>query len=127
MREVIDPERSVAYWSNLPSTEKICGALEAHDIPAAYSFYGGQNLCNHILCSSLYFSEKHDFSHKSGFIHVPLLPKQVVQKYRESPFMPLEMSKKAISVIINHTYEAARPNIYITLLINQPKETKNWD
>lgn len=110
MREIIDPERPAAYWSNLPGTEGLQVSLEEHDIPACFSFYAGQHLCNHILYSSLYFSEKNKLDHKSGFIHVPLLPKQVKKEHRESPFMSLEMSRKALSLIINHVAEANRHN-----------------
>lgn len=104
MREVIDPARPVAYWSNLPGTDELSALLENHGIPADYSFDCGQHLCNHILFSSLHFSERNGHSHKAGFIHIPLLPEQVmhVPKHRNSPFMPLEMTRKALSLIILH-------------------------
>ena len=38
MREVIDPKRPVAYWSNLPGTEDLRPMLEDQGIPAGYSF-----------------------------------------------------------------------------------------
>ena len=79
MREVIDPMRPVAYWSNLPGTLKLRDVLEEKNIPACFSFYGGQHLCNHILYSSLFLAEKKQLGHKSGFIHVPLLPQQVTK------------------------------------------------
>ena len=102
MREIIDPERPVAYWSNLPGTDSLIPVLEDQGIPAGYSFYSGQHLCNHILYSSRYFSEKNGHSHKSGLVHVPLLPEQVIKEHRDSPFMSLEMSRKALSIIIQH-------------------------
>ena len=102
MREIIDPERPVAYWSNLPGTDSLIPVLEDQGIPAGYSFYCGQHLCNHILYSSRYISEKNGHSHKSGLVHVPLLPEQVIQEHRDSPYMSLEMSRKALSIIIHH-------------------------
>ena len=102
MRQVIDPKRPVGYWSNLPGTDGLRSALEDQGIPACYSFYCGQHLCNHILYSSLYFSERNGHSHKSGFIHIPLLPEQVTNQHRDSPYMPLEMSRRALSLIIDH-------------------------
>lgn len=102
MRETIDPDRPVAYWSNLPGTEGLRPILEEQGIPTCYSFYCGQHLCNHILYSSLYFSEINGHSHKAGFVHIPLLPEQVTKVHRDSPYMPLEMSRKALSLIINH-------------------------
>ena len=108
MREVIDPSRPVAYWANLPGNASLKYVLEEGNIPAEYSFYGGQHLCNHVLYSSLYFSEKYCLPHKSGFIHIPLLPEQVTKQHRNSPYMPIEMSRKALTLAINHIVEAHR-------------------
>jgi len=101
-REIIDPERPVAYWSNLPGTDAMKEILENSGIPACYSYYCGQHTCNHILYSSLYFSAQNNLTHKAGFIHIPVLPEQVVEEHRESPYMPLEMARKALSIIIGH-------------------------
>lgn len=117
MRDVIDSNRPVAYWSTLPGTEGLRPALEDRGIPACYSFYCGQHLCNHILYSSLYFSEQNGNSHKSGFIHIPLLPEQVTKEHRDSSFMPLEMSRKALSLIINHV---AGVHVHYTALDQAP-------
>lgn len=108
MREVIDPDRPVAYWSNLPGTDGLQTVLEEEGIPAGDSFYGGQHLCNHILYSSLYLAEKNRLSHQSGFIHIPVLPEQVIKQYPGSPGMPIEMTRKALSLIINHVVESHR-------------------
>ena len=102
LREIISADRPAAYWSNLPGTDTLTTALENEGIPASYSFYGGQHLCNHILFSSLYFAEKYNLPHKSGFIHVPVLPEQVIKKHRDSPYLPIAMSRKALSLIISH-------------------------
>lgn len=102
MREIIDPAGPVAYWSSLPGTDGLKPVLGDQGIPACYSFYCGQHLCNHILYSSLHFSEMNGHTHKSGFVHIPLLPDQVTKEHRDSPYMPLEMSRKALSLIINH-------------------------
>ena len=58
----------------------------------------------------LYFAEKNNLPHKSGFIHVPLLPEQVAKQYRASPYMPIEMSRKALSLVIGHVEEIHRQN-----------------
>jgi len=110
MRETIEPRGPAAYWSNLPGTDSLRTVLEDQNIPAGYSFYAGQHLCNHILYSSLHLAEKNDLSHKSGFIHIPVLPEQVIGQYRDAPYMPAEMSRKALSLIIDHVAEAHRQN-----------------
>jgi pyroglutamyl-peptidase len=115
MREIIDPNRPVAHWSTLPGTDGLRPVLEDHGIPACYSFYCGQHLCNHILYSSLHFAEKNGGSHKAGFIHVPLLPEQVTKEHRDSPYMPLEMSRKALSIVINHVARAHWHNTTLNL------------
>lgn len=107
MRETIDPARPVAYWSNLPGTDGLLPALEARNIPASFSSDAGQHLCNHILYSSLYFAEKNNLYHKAGFIHIPILPRQA-HKHGDVPSMPLEISKKALSVIIGHVAKKHR-------------------
>ena len=106
MREIIDPDRPVGYWSNLPGTEELRAALEAQHIPAGDSFYAGQHLCNHLLYSSLYLAEKNALAHKSGFIHIPVLPEQVTKQHRDAPCMPLDMSRNSLSIIIDHVVTA---------------------
>lgn len=110
-REIIDPKRPVAYWSNLPGTDDFRSVLEQEGIPACYSFNCGQHTCNHILFSSLYFSELNGGSHKAGFIHIPVLPEQVMKEWHDSPYMPLEMSRKALSLVISHIAEVCRHNM----------------
>jgi len=110
MKEIIDPLRPVAYWSDLPGIDDLPRVLEERNIPAAHSFYAGQHLCNHILYSSLDIAEKNKLRHKSGFIHIPILPEQARKGYRDAPVMPLEMSRKALSITINHIFESHRHN-----------------
>ena len=110
MREIIDPGRPVAYWSNLPGTDGLRAVLEEQGIPACYSFYSGQHLCNHVLYSSLHFSEMNGHSHKSGFVHIPLLPEQVTKEHRDSPYMPLNMSRKTLSIVIEYVAKAQGHN-----------------
>ena len=107
MREIIDPSRPVGYFADMPGLATMRDALEQAGIPAAYSFYAGQHHCNHILYSSLYFAEREKSGRTSGFIHLPLLPAQTVERYPDAPSMPLERSRKALAVIINHVARSA--------------------
>jgi len=108
MMEIIDSCRPAAYWSDLPGNKRLKDILEEENIPSEYSFCAGQHLCNHVLYSSLFFAEKYSLPHKSGFIHLPLLPEQVTKQHRNSPYMPIEMSRKALSLIITHVTEEGR-------------------
>jgi pyroglutamyl-peptidase len=106
LNEIIDPDLPAAYWSTLPGADALRDVLEREHIPADYSFYCGQHQCNHILFSSLHFAEMNANSHQAGFIHIPLLPEQVTQDNRDAPYMPLEMSRKALALVIRHVAEA---------------------
>jgi pyroglutamyl-peptidase len=105
MREAIDPARPAAYWSDMPGIDDLPMALNECTIPATHSFYAGQHLCNHILYSSLYLAEARSLPHKSGLIHVPVLPEQARTAHRDAPCMALEISRKALSVVIKHVLE----------------------
>jgi pyroglutamyl-peptidase len=104
MREAIDPATPAAYWSDMSGIDDLPGVLEERNIPATHSFYAGQHLCNHILYSSLHLAKARGLPHKSGLIHVPVLPEQTRTVHRDAPYMPLEISRKALSVAIRHVH-----------------------
>ena len=105
MREVIDPGRPVAYWANLPGQEALPEVLESRQIPAGHSFYAGQHLCNHILFSGRHLAETRGLTHRTGFIHIPVLPEQVTLQHHHAASMPLSMLRQALAVIIRHVVE----------------------
>lgn len=96
----ISEDGSAAYWSTLPNLDSLVSLLESHNIPAAISNYGGTHLCNQILYHALHFTSTYSLNMKAGFIHIPVLPEQVIKYWPEFPFMPLEMTRKALSLII---------------------------
>jgi pyroglutamyl-peptidase len=105
MGERIDPARPVGYWADLPGLDRLPQALEAQDIPAALSFHGGQHLCNHILYSSLHFAADRGLPHRSGFMHIPVLPEQICRDHPDAPGMALEMTRRALSIVIGTLQE----------------------
>ena len=98
--EKIIEEAPPAYWSNLPNQEAIPDMLKKVGIPSKLSQYAGTYLCNLTLFSALNFSQVNNLDIKSGFIHIPLTSKQVISLNTNSPFMPFEMIKQAVSKII---------------------------
>ena len=106
MREIIDPARPVGYWADLPGLDRLPQVLESQGIPAAVSFYGGQHLCNHILYSSLHFAAEQGLPHRSGFMHIPVLPEQICRDHPDAPGMALEMTRRALSIVIGTLHEA---------------------
>lgn len=92
-----------AYFSNLP-IKKIVEEIKKENIPAEISNSAGTFVCNHLMYEALYLAKKYK-NIRAGFIHIPYLPEQVLNK-ANTPSMDLENSLKAINIaiktIINH-------------------------
>ena len=68
-----------AYFSSLP-IKAMATAMHGAGIPAAVSNTAGTYVCNHIMYQVLYMID-HEFpGKKGGFVHVPYLPSQVLDK-----------------------------------------------
>lgn len=91
----------MAYLATLPTKAIVKDMLEAN-IPAILSYSAGTFVCNHLLYGLMYtISEKYPRI-RGGFIHVPFLPEQVLNK-KDTPFMTLDMMIEAIIVAIKAT------------------------
>ncbi len=66
-------------------------------IPANISNTAGTYVCNHVMYGILYKIHKERLNIKAGFIHVPFIPEQVVNK-PEKPSMSLENIVKAVEI-----------------------------
>jgi len=86
-----------AYFSNLP-IKNMVEAIKKAGIPARISNTAGTYVCNHVMYGVLYKIHKENLNIKSGFIHVPFIPEQVIDK-PEMPSMSLENIVKAIEVV----------------------------
>ncbi|MEO0841633.1 MAG: hypothetical protein AAF063_22340 [Cyanobacteria bacterium J06643_5] len=98
---LITKDAPVAYWSTLPNQESLVSLLESHNIPAKISNDCGTHLCNQIFYHFLHWKEINKPNMKIGFIHIPVLPEQVIKYWSEAPFMTLDMIREALSLIIN--------------------------
>ncbi|BCR04110.1 hypothetical protein DESUT3_11790 [Desulfuromonas versatilis] len=96
--EVIEPGGPVGCWSTLPDLPRLAGLLLKHGIPAELSSHAGTYLCNHLLYSALRLAQMQGGGPLAGFVHLPVNPLQL-DSYPGDPFMPLEMVRKAISLI----------------------------
>jgi pyroglutamyl-peptidase len=92
----IDPEGPVAYRSTLP-VDAIVAALRAGGIPAAASRDAGGFLCNNVFYALMRHLEGRP-EVTGGFVHVPLLPEQALEK--DAPSMPLDTLVRAARVIV---------------------------
>lgn len=87
-----------AYFVNLPIKAMVKNIQDAQ-IPASVSNTAGTFICNHVcygvrhICSTKYPNIK------SGFMHIPFLPEQVIDK-RNMPSMELSTTVKAITKAI---------------------------
>ena len=75
----IYPDGENAYFSTLP-VKAIVEAIKREGIPASISNSAGTYVCNHVMYSVLYSIKKNALPIKAGFIHVPYIPEQTVNK-----------------------------------------------
>jgi pyroglutamyl-peptidase len=92
----IDPFGPAAYRSTLP-VDAIVAALRAEGIPAAPSRDAGGFLCNHVFYVLMGLLEERPGT-VGGFVHVPLLPEQALEK--DAASMPVEVIVRAAEIVI---------------------------
>ena len=106
--KLIVQEAPIAYWHSLLEQDSLIPMLENHNIPARISNDCGTHLCNQVFYHCLHWQERYQSDMKVGFVHIPALPEQVIKHWPESPFMPLEMTRQAISLVIARQMELAK-------------------
>ncbi|MBW4618503.1 MAG: hypothetical protein KME17_03830 [Cyanosarcina radialis HA8281-LM2] len=104
--EPIISNAPAAYWNSLLEPDSLVKLLESHNIPAKVSNDCGTHLCNQLFYHFLHWREIHHLDLKVGFVHIPVLPEQVIKYWPESPFMPIEMTRKAISLIASRQIQS---------------------
>ena len=96
--EPIFPDGENSYFVKLP-VKAMVQNVQKNNIPASDSYTAGTFVCNHVLYGVLYLIEKKYKGKKSGFIHIPFLPQQVVDK-RNMPSMELDTIVKGLTAAI---------------------------
>ena len=87
-----------AYFATLP-IKGIVEEIKSAKIPASVSNTAGTYVCNHIMYSLLYYISKNNLDIKGGFIHVPYITEQVVDK-KNMPYMEVTTITKALECAI---------------------------
>ncbi|MHA1115137.1 MAG: pyroglutamyl-peptidase I [Candidatus Heimdallarchaeum aukensis] len=87
----------VAYWSTLP-VRKIKEKMIENNIPTELSYSAGTYGCNQLFYSLMHYITRKRINIPAGFIHVPSLPEQALNK--KLPSMSLELIEKGIKVAI---------------------------
>lgn len=86
-----------AYFTNLPAKAMVA-EMRKQKIPASLSYSAGTFVCNHVMYSLLYLIDRQYPNMRGGFIHVPYIPEQVLEK----PKIP----SMALSLIIQGLHAA---------------------
>ena len=94
----IQPEGPVAYFSTLP-LRKLLAALTEAKIPTVISNSAGTFGCNHIFYELMHYLSENNMNIPGGFIHVPSLPEQVMEK--KTPSMSLGLITNALGVVLD--------------------------
>lgn len=92
-----------AYFSTLP-VKAIKKKILEKKIPVSISNTAGTFVCNHVFYGVRYLLEKKYPEKKSGFIHIPYLPEQVIDK-TDVPSMNLNDILLAIITAIEAIFE----------------------
>lgn len=92
----------VAYFSTLPIRSIVERIKSAH-IPAAISNSAGTYLCNRLFYSVMNFIKVENFGTSAGFIHLPYLHDQVINKDAEVPSLSRETIVEAVRLAIEVT------------------------
>lgn len=92
-----------AYFSQHP-VKAMVTAIKKAGLPASVSNTAGTFVCNHIMYQSLYLTHKEFPKAKAGFMHVPFLPEQVLER-PGMPAMSLEDITRGIVAAIEAIVE----------------------
>ena len=83
----IVPDGPAAYFATLP-IKAIVAAIHEGGLPASISNSAGTFVCNHLMYGLLHAADHRFPAMCAGFIHVPYLPEQAMEK-RDQPSMSL--------------------------------------
>ncbi len=95
--EKLNENGPAAYFTRLPF-RKLLEALKESKIPAILSNSAGAYGCNQIFYHLMDYLAREGIDIPAGFIHVPSLPEQVIDK--NMPSMTVELIAKALKVVI---------------------------
>jgi len=95
----IFPDGENAYFSMLPIKAMVKYIRDA-GIPASVSNTAGTFVCNHLMYGVLYTLHKKYPGIRGGFMHVPFVPSQVVNRPSPAPCLSLDDIVKGIEAAI---------------------------
>lgn len=81
-----------AYFSNLP-IKAMVKELHNAGLPASISNTAGTFVCNHVMYGIMYMIDKKYPNMRGGFIHVPYIPQQVINKPNTASMSRADITK----------------------------------
>jgi pyroglutamyl-peptidase len=103
--EIIIEGGPVGYFSTLP-IRAIADRINKAHIPAAISNSAGAHLCNRLFYSVMHTISVEGLSVKAGFIHLPYLHDQAINKYPDVPSLSRESIVEAVRLAIEISLSA---------------------
>ena len=88
-----------AYFTNLPIKAMVKNCKD-HGIPSSISYTAGTFVCNDIMYRLLHMIAEKYPQMRGGFIHVPFVPEQVVDRPEGTPSMSAETIAKGLEYSI---------------------------
>ena len=101
--EPIHEYGETAYFTQLPIKAE-AKAIRDAGLPASVSNTAGTYVCNHIMYQVQYMRDKEFPNIKAGFIHIPFLPEQVVNR-PNTPSMALGDIVKGLTAALSAIVE----------------------
>ena len=93
-----------AYFSTLP-IKAMVQAIKEEGLPASVSNTAGTFVCNHLMYQVLYLADKKFPNMRAGFMHIPYMTEQVVNKPNTSSMCLRDIVRgieAAIGAIVDH-------------------------
>jgi pyroglutamyl-peptidase len=97
--EPIVRDAPAAYFVTLP-VRAMLNAVHACGVPAELSLSAGAFLCNQVTYALLHYLAQEKLKTPAGFVHLPALPEQVIDKQPLIPSMSLETMLQGINAAI---------------------------
>lgn len=92
-----------AYFASLP-IKAIVEEIKKANIPASISNTAGTYVCNHIMYGLLYLIDKKYPKIRGGFIHVPFITEQIIDK-SNVPYMEISKITEGLTLAIKGVVE----------------------
>ena len=96
--EPVFADGEAAYFTSLP-VKAMVDHMQKNGIPASLSNTAGTFVCNHVMYGVLYMIDKKYPNIKGGFVHIPYMTSQILDK-RNMPSMSLEEIIKGLELLI---------------------------